>query len=349
MSYNLDDFSLEHCEHFLPDFKKQQCQFYDAASDERQCGFCFKPEYYRCVADIHRIIPLSYSSVSDYLTCHHLYYLKAIRGIQINNTMKSSALKRGTLWDKVLQKLLNPDSDININEVIVANEINSRDVAAVRGIYRAYKELGIETEPGGDLQAKIDLSIPFGLEWGNKYPVELLVTGYYDRKYPTYFAENKMSGRPNNYEDPYFIQSQVGVYFMADPNLEYCIMEIVKSPDLKSTGRFKDEDDDEYSERVFQDAISRPAFYFMGWDSTTRRYGRKFYRSEFGIDELRERFIAIFKEIFEARFHQRWYRNDRVCSNILPGIACDMLPICRLGGSVAENNYEIRKNNIFTR
>jgi hypothetical protein len=341
----IDDFNASLCNQFTPDFHRDTCQYYDQAENEKVCGYCKKKELYRCLADCKRIIPLSYSSVSDYLTCHHLYYLKAIRGIQINKPKLSSPLKKGMLWDRVLQNLLSGQKIYDINATITEYEMDIKDVTIVRAIYRAYKELEIVTEPNGNLQAKIDLTIPFDMVWGDKSPVEMLVNGFYDRKYSTYFVENKLSGRPLNYEDVYFIQSQVGVYFLADPSLEYCIMEIVRTPDLKSTGKNKDESVEAYGERVYQDVISRPTHYFLGYDIKTHKYGKKYYRSEFNLEELKSRFIHVFREIYNTRWLDGWYRNDRVCNSILPGIACDMTPICR-NGNMSEDNYTIREKVI---
>ena len=345
MPTTIEDFYEPLCNQFIPDFHRGACQYYDQAENEKVCGYCKKKELYRCLADCKRIIPLSYSSVSDFLTCHRLYYLKAIRGVQINKPRLSSALKKGMLWDRVLQNLLSNQKLHNISEIIAEYEMDAKDVASVKGIYRAYKQLDIVTEPNGNLQAKIDLTIPFDMKWADNSPVEMLVNGYYDRKYPTYFVENKLSSRPNNYEDTYFIQSQVGVYFLADPSLEYCIMEIVRTPDLKSTGKNKDESPEDYEERVYQDVISRPTHYFLGYDIKTHKYGRKYYRNEFNLEELKGRFIHVFREIYNARWLDGWYRNDRVCNSILPGITCDMLPICR-NGNWNEDNYTIREKVI---
>ncbi len=340
----LTDFDESKCPKFQPNEAFDRCIYHEEAVNETENGYCKLPEFYRCIATPTKVIPLSYSSVGDFLTCHHLYYLKAIRGIRMRDAAVSSPLKMGTLWDKVLQKHLG-DTSIDIPAIIAQYEMSEIDVAKVRGIYRAYKTLGIKVEPGGDLQAKIDMKIPFDKVWGDGTPVELLLSGYYDRKYPDHFIENKFSGRPDNYADPYFISSQIGTYFLADPELKSVTMEIIRAPQLKSTGNHKDENPNEYSERIYQDVISRPSYYFMGWSSERKTYGRKFHRAEFDTEDIRSRYLHIFREIFEARVCDGWYRNDRVCNNILPGIQCDMQSICRTG-NMAENVYQIREKKV---
>lgn len=340
----LTDFDGTRCPDFNPDFAFKACTYYDPADHEQECGFCKQDhKYYRCIADTSKGIPLSYSTVSDFLTCHYLYYLKSIRGIEILPAKKSVPLKLGTLWDRVQQKHLG--ADINIQAVITENEIESRDVAKIKGLYRAFKALDVFIDPNPILQARIDDS----LGWERDDPAApsnvLYIKGYLDRKYTSRFVESKLSSRPDNYLDPYFIQNQVGVYFMADPGLEDCVMEICRTPDLKSTGRFSEESDADYAERVYQDAIKRPSHYFLGWDPKTRRYGKKYFRKEFNLDAISDRFRAVFREIDLANRTMGWYRNDRVCNSVLPGIACDMLPICRTG-HMSEDMYRIRKREI---
>ena len=328
------------CFKFQPNSDFSSCAYYDPSDNSKVNGFCTRPDMYRCVSTLGKIIPLSYSSVSDFLTCRHLYYLKAIRGIRMKDAAVSSPLKMGTLWDKVLQKYLGNKS-IDIPAIINQYEIDDKDTAKVQGLYRAYKALDIQVEPGYDLQAKIDLTIPFDQTWPDGSPVEMMMTGFYDRKYADHFVENKLSGRPEFYQDPFFIQSQIGTYFLADPNLKHVTMEIIRTPALKSTGKNKEESAGDYGERVYQDAISRPSHYFIGWNSETKTYGRRFYRKEFDLEEIKSRYLHVFKEIYNARFTDGFYKNDRVCNNVLPGIACDMLSVCRYN-NMSESIYEIR-------
>jgi hypothetical protein len=189
------------------------------------------------------------------------------------------------------------------------------------------------------------MQIDFGKIWTNGDPVKLLLSGFYDRKYADHFVENKLSGKPDFYLDPFFIQSQVGTYFLADPSLESCTMEIIRTPQLKQTGKNKDESPEELTERVYQDAISRPSHYFIGWNAERQTYGKKFFRGEMEIEELKNRYIHIFREIFNARIMDGFYKNLKVCGNILPGISCEMQSICR-SNCIGENLFEIRAKKV---
>lgn len=338
---------LSMCPDSQPTSDFSSCQYYDKAESDIECGFCkISGKYYRCIADPGRSIPLSYSTVSDFLTCHRLYYLKNVRGIRINNAYTSPALKMGKLFDSVLQK--HYGTTIDIPAIINEYEISPRDVAKVKALYRAYKALEITMEPGYELQAKISgsLSFEFDRKAHPECPTYFLVTGYYDVKYPTYFIEQKLSGRPDNYLDINFVFSQVGLYFMADPTLDHCIMQPVRVPDLKSTGANKDEDDDTYSERCYQDILTRPSHYFLGWNRETRTYGKKYHRSEFSLDDISYRLSHVFREIHQAHLYNGWYKNDRVCNNVLPGITCEYAPICHNADHMNEDMYSIRKHEI---
>jgi hypothetical protein len=336
------------CEHHTPEglaFDWPKCNCVYRQDDGDNAGFCKRQEYYRCIKEAGRMtIPLSYSSVSNFLTCPMMYYLKDVRGVVMKASAMGSPVKMGALWDRVKQNLLG--KKVDIGAVIEEYEIKDMDIAKVRAINRAYKELGITVEQPFSLQAEFNNEIVAdGLYTDHKIPVK--VKGFYDRKYKNYFTEDKLSGRPDNYLDIFFIGSQIGAYFLADESLEYCIMEIVRTPDLKSTGRFKDEGASEHEERTFLDILSRPSFYFIGYDREKKTYGKKFYRAEFDLGGIRDRFRIISIMMRDCAAFDGWYKNDRACGAILPGIPCDMKSVCRFN-TMSETLYTFKtKVNSF--
>ena len=332
------------CNDFSPTFDNvNSCHYYAEQHSGKVCGFCKKPTRYRCINDLgYRPLPLSHSGVQNFLTCHHLFYLTQILGITTRNSHISRPMKMGTLWDAVMQYALGDKTMVDLQAKIEEYDIGEVEVQKVKALYKAWKEIGIKVDEGYELQAKIDMQVDFDEKqcWGTGEPVELRVRGFYDRKYPNYFVENKMSGRPDNYLDLFFIQSQVGTYFLADPNLESVVMEIVRTPDLRMTK--KEEDSPEtYGNRTYHDIINRPAHYFIGYSSEKNTYGKKFYRTEFDLVDLLDRYKHVFREIHEACALGGFYKNDRACRNILPGIQCDMLGVCRYG-TVSGEVYTIK-------
>ena len=339
----------ERCRLFNPTFNAaNECKHYWSQDDGMTCGLCKLPDMYRCIEDVTlKPIKLSHSSVQDFLTCHHLFYLKQIRGLTIRNQHLSNAIKMGQLWDHALRFALG-DTRVNMQEIIDDYEIGSLEVMKVKCLYKAFKELGIKVQGGYEMQKKFEIDVNVGgetrMEWGNGYPAQLNVRGFYDRKYEDWFAENKMSGRPDTYLDVFFIQSQIGTYFMADEGLQSVVMEIVRTPELRMTR--KEEDNAElYKTRLLQDILNRPSHYFVGYDSIKNTYGKRFWRTEFDIEELKGRYVHIFKEIHQCAVMDGWYKNDRACRNILPGIACDMLGACRYGKE-SDEVYTIREKAI---
>lgn len=368
------------CGQFRPSFDNRECDFYSYAEDDEmnpisgECGFCKRPETYRCVADITRTIPQSHSSVGNFLACHYYYYLTKIIGIEIRPAHLSTPLKAGKLWDCTKQfhlgvKEIHERDGVIFKtpwDVINHYEIDPRTVAKVRALFKAYKELEIVVEPGYELQAEVNLnyeitlppssfipSISIGKEainlWdvrnqqnedGRSWTFPLKVNGFYDRKYGDHFTEDKLSNRPTYYLDPSFLQSQCGTYFLADPALEFCVLEVVQFPQQKEPKK-KEESPEELLNRVYSDILSRPSLYFMGWDSKKRMYGKKMWRTEFDLESTLARYKQVIIEIQAARWSNGFYKNERVCNNLFPGIQCEMRPICA-NKNISEELYRIR-------
>ena len=367
------------CAKFQPSFDNRECDYYIQAEDadmntiHGECGYCKQPKSFRCVADVCRIIPLSHSSVSDFCTCHYLYYLKKILGIEIRPPFLSSALKAGVLWDATKQLHLGKKQ--SLRDIINTYEIDDYTVAKVKAIYSAYKYLEIEVDPGYELQTKIDMtydiilppsqfvpSITIGnnhakevvnlwkeakdqAEDDRKWIFPLKITGFYDRKYENYFAEDKLSSKTEYYTEVYPITNQVATYFLADPNLEKVIMEVVQFPQqkiLKETKkRVQEESPDQLYDRVYNEILSRPSNYFVGFNRETKRYGKVFYKGEFPLAEVEDSYRQIVIEILSARWSNNFWKNRKSC-NFMYGHKCEYLPICE-NQNVPEQMFSIRK------
>ena len=332
------------CGKFKPTFQEDRpCIYYDEQGDGKVCGFCTLPDMYRCVCDLgYKPLPISHSGVQDFLSCHYLYYLTRVVGLGTKKQFLSNPIKMGVLWDMALRMKSGGATKEDMQRIVDEYAIEDPEIQKVRALSRAYSRLGIQPAEGGELQASVDMRIVFeeGWVWGTGQPVELRVTGFYDRKYEDWFVESKLSGRPDSYNDIFFIQSQVGTYFLADDKLQSVVMEVARTPELRLS---KTEEDnlEAYGRRIENDIMARPAHYFIGYDSNKRTFGKRFYRNEFDLVNLRDRYKHIFREMHEAAALDGWYKNDRACKNLLPGISCGMLPICRYG-KASETVFEIR-------
>ena len=107
-----------------------------------------------------------------------------------------------------------------------------------------------------------------------------------------------------------------------------------------------DETAEAYEVRLYGDIISRPAFYFIGWDRKTRTYGVKFWRSEFDLDEIFRTYIYVLEEIKTTIRRGSWYPNNLACHVPAP---CPFLPI-KKSGVVSPEIYhrkEVKHNEII--
>jgi len=75
-------------------------------------------------------------------------------------------------------------------------------------------------------------------------------------------VETKASQNPSFYAQKENILYQVGTYFMGNENWDYAVMEVVRVP---RAGR-SEEDPEKLEQRIYSDIVSRPAYYFIGWD-----------------------------------------------------------------------------------
>ena len=326
--------------------KPGKCVFY--ISGDNQVGFCSKPSEFRCIQDLNDQNPdLSYSSVADWLICKQLYWYKHIQGIEVRESKRSGAMKMGSLWDSALSIILGSGSMEDFQAAITLYRPTEFEEVKVRAVARAYKNLNIEVSPAFNLQRKFKLPIDISDLYPNENIKTFVISGVFDRLYSDYFTENKFTSRPDLYEDKYFHSAQIATYFMANPDLKYAVMELIRTPELKITGQYQNETAADHLTRCYEDILRRPSYYFIGYDSTTRIYGKKYYRSEyeFLMFELEKRYKHIAYEIRDTYKRGQgtstltFYRNDKACH--FPW-ACDYLPICRGEGSVSEELYRIR-------
>ncbi len=326
--------------------KPVDCRYYIKVTKDEQVsedqwfpysiGFCSCNDQFLCIEDIPARVPrLSHSSVSDFMDCRRLYYLKHIRGIEKIPARLGDALKMGVLWDAVVQMMIGELKPSDITDLVDKYEMDEKDVVAkVRGVYKAFKELDVKIDPFGKTQPRFMLPL--------HYPytgTDFLITGVYDRLYDKHFVETKFSRNVEFYTSLYSIAPQVGTYFLANPNMEYCIMEVVRTPDLKSTRSHEGESDKDLEDRIRADVVARPAWYFKGWDAATKTFGVKFYRSEFNLKEIEDRYAACYYEIADCAHRDAFYKNHKRC---LRPWKCEFIDICQFD-NMSETQFRIKK------
>lgn len=303
------------CE-LLTTTKKKPCDHY---IDD---GLCAMPTIFRCSEYIkHNEPTLSYSGVNAFMQCPWKYYLGYIKGIRIKEQFKSDAVKIGSYVDTIIT--LN-----GIRDKALEKE-ESLWLMKAFAIVRAYGEI-IKPFPSS-IQGQKEFYIR-----EDGYPT---IHGFTDLHAPKGFFELKCTTRPDYYTNKYWIHDQMGTYFLSNPNYETGILLAIRTPQLKQTGTFKDETLDEYRERCYKDMCARPSFYFVGYNKDNKTFGVKFYRTEFDLDGLRERYKWIGNQIQLCAKKDYWYQNKTSC---MSPFICDYLNVCDSGG-VNEDTYEYRK------
>ena len=314
--------------------KRINCRHYLNSSDGVSTGLCVLSTEFCCLLDFKSQTPrLSHSALTDWMDCKRKYWIRNIKGIGIKNSAMSPAVKCGALWDVCVGVLLGKEDKTKIPEVIQSYEIEPRDVAKVKALYRSWKKLDLNIDFSCKFQA--EYVVPF------KYrdtEIEFMVKGIMDRKYDTWFAETKLSSKPDWYLNLYNITPQVSIYFLLDQAMSYVSMEVTRLPDLKSTGTFSDETDAAYEDRCIKDILKRPAYYFSGYSKDTNTFGKKFYRAEFDLEATLNRLQSVFFEIVQAADLDNYYKNYRSCYS---PFQCDYLNLCQYD-VMSEEIYQIK-------
>jgi len=304
--------------------------------------YCKIPTQFRCPLAIQSsIFKLSHSTVQDYLICKRKFWLKNIIGVQIRPHKKSLPLKRGGLWDKLQGLFYGICKASDIKGYIELVRMPEMEVARIKGLYKAFRECVKPVKK--DL---IGLQQHFNYQHYDTTNGDVLVHGYYDRLYPTWFAECKLTAKPQYYEDPFYMRSQVGTYFLAKDELECVNLEVTKLPDQhpykKGRNRTCDEMPNEFKVRVYNDVITRPAYYFKGYKRKTKTYGWDFARSEFSPSSLRNRYRQIIREIKECSQRKAWYENDKGC--MIFDKECEFAEICK---TYTDGYFSVDTDNIY--
>ena len=314
------------------------CEKYIRPKDKAEPGFCKLGDRLHCIEAIKsKCFHLSYSAVKDLCICRRKVWLKYHAGWVRSKTNLSKPLLMGILWDKFRNSMEEHGhglSDAELAAFIESHHMDSYSFAKIAAVMRAYREIGFSQDQKAKCQHraiwKVDSNLPTR---------ELIVHCVYDQLYDTWFRECKFSSRPDNFLNIHSIESQVGLYFLPDDKLEYCVMEVTRAPGQKLKS---DEAAGEFEQRVYQDIMARPGYYFIDYDRRKKVYGRKFWRSEFDLVGLLDRLKHVYFEIVDAADRGAWYKNHAACMAF--GYQCEYLPICENRGVVPEG-FERKEAN----
>ncbi len=311
-----------------------ECLHYRSPSDA-SAGLCSLPNEFRCIETIEdTAMKLSHSSLMNFLRCKRLYYYNNIKGLRVRPERLSQPLLMGSMYDKRMGRLYDGnDIDVDITYMTDAS------IAKVNAIMQVIDDLDLKPQLNNYISSQFHF---------NYVSDNLILQGYYDRKYTDHFVEMKFTGSPQYYLHPFEIQNQIGTYFLADEAMEYCIMEITVAPQLrlskKSKKRLTDESTEEYYERVYEAILKQPSKYFIGLNRNKGTWGKKFYRKEFNLKAIKKRYECITTEIKESAKRGWFYQNTMACNMF--GGKCDYYDICKSGGYVSDSIYTKRSKDV---
>lgn len=317
------------CDRIVPSASKP-CVYY-IPGESGFAGFCSLPNQFRCIEAIKAKAPrLSHSSINTWLRCRRRWYIEQIKGIVRRETMMSSSLKMGTIWDRIKQDAFARGSwDVYegleiIHDMADALALDEKDGLKLRALVRALGTLEYSPE-----KCATNVKATY---YYNKPLAEMFVSGKLDAvplDNKPYFYEVKLSSRPDWYTEITNIESQVATYFLFDERFDFVVMDITRIPDLRQTKNKTDESDFGYEERTYDDILKRPSHYFIGWNKDKRRWGKPFYRREFDLEDVAKRYRVVAGEIKQAFIDDACYANPTAC---LTPFECDYKPICSTGG-----------------
>lgn len=284
---------------------------------------------------------LSHSSKVAFIRCRRLLYYQKVLKLAVKPEMLALPVKLGAIWDEFIQSLY---SGVKFKdrfwELVDKYSLDDTDVAKIFALMQAHRDLELtpvyETSDGGifrGCQQKFEF-----VEDG-----DVTVIGYIDRAYSDHIVETKLTSRPDFYFQVHNISSQIGTYFLSNPDYKYCTVEAVRVPDVKTGSRkFSDESMDDYQRRVKGEILSKPSHYFPGLDRKAKTYGKRFWRGEFNLEELMHDYACVNEEInrcLEDGTINPFYKNRMSC--YVPA-ACGFLPICDTG-NVSESIFMQRE------
>jgi len=286
---------------------------------------------------------LSHSSRETFIRCRQAFYLSRIKHISIRNSMLPLPVKLGAIWDKYIEsrylgvKFMDKFWSM-IDEYGIESDM---DVAKIYALIQAHRTLEMEPQYETD-----DGGIFRGCQHKFEIPGEIPIIGYIDRAYSNFIVETKLTARPDFYFQIHNITSQIGTYFLSSPEYKYAVIESARVPGLRTgAGKYSDESPDAYRDRIISEIISKPSYYFLGFNRDTRTFGKKFWRGEVDLDELAQDYVYVNKEIQRALEDGdgAFYKNRKAC--YVPG-PCFYLNICDTG-VCSESIYEVKEPNII--
>lgn len=282
------------CEHL--DKSVKPCKYY---AGENKCS----EFYYYCPISLEKSdFNIHQSQIKDFDRCPYKFYLSYIEGLETKPEYQSIAIRRGSYLHSLLSR---QPEDIYFSEEEKLEQYSTEII---------YKKM-------------IDLELLPDIEDYEKEYINKGVKGVIDFIFNDSFGEFKYTSQPEFYLNSFLAHYQLSFYFFIS-GFTYAYMLPIRVPQLKYDER--KENKEEYLERLEQDILRRPNFYFPEYNKerTPPKWGRRFWINEFDLDELERKANWTKKEIKDCLANN--YFPQRFANCLFP-TPCDFMPICETG------------------
>ena len=342
------------CKFYVHDPKTHDLCINYIEGDPGGVGVCKLPTTYLCIRDLNHILPaISHSSRNLFVHCRQAYYFHYIEGISVKKVRGSIPLKLGSIWGLFIQSRYNNGIIPETKKMGTDKQFAGKKFKAV--FWDIANEYQLDEFSAAKLyalcKAFIILKVKVNLEDFDSVEKEFyiqdpqaIIHGFIDIAYSDHFVECKLSGSPDRFHSIMNIENQVGTYLLSNPDYEYCIIEAAKVPGLKAkkeTLKADGESPEAYGNRVCAHIISKPSEFFPGFNRDTKAFGKKFYRSEFNLDEIHNDYKKMNRDILFAVKDNSFYQS-KLCFPYGDGYPCDYLPICQ-NKVVSSELFEIKE------
>jgi len=284
------------------------CQFYKKHWLKGQSGKCLKPDFNYCVNDFNEnMVSISHTAKTLFTQCRYAFYLKYILGIQRREDQLSEPLLAGSIWDDYIGSFHSRKTDLIYWPDSISEQLNAK----LKALVKVHQQFVSPTTKQFKAQHWIKLSID-----------NVQVAGAVDRAYSDHFVETKLSTRPDGYLKPHNMTSQLGTYFLSNPDWKYAIMEVTRMPGIYFRN---DETPEDYYKRIYQDIVKRPTYYFIGLNREEKEFGVRIDRNDINLERVEMEYKMVIREMRDCVKTNAYYHQYAACHD---PFECPYISIC---------------------
>lgn len=278
-------------------------------------GFCQRPDMFRCIEYMARVrLTISHSSILDFWKCPFLFLLKDVIGLQVKEEFKNVNIRMGIAFHELLSK----------------------------GRYRTYFSSDEEKQEMfvnvlADLVKELKLFDLPDMKWEQSFVLDdpdlPQIKGRVDfvSKESSVLGDIKFTSKPDIFLSGGYASDQLTLYAMAFEDIKnFCVCP-VRVPSLRQG---KDESVEKMSDRLREDILKRPSFYFASYIKPKKRlknkigWGEFYIREELPVDRMKVNLIHTALNISFC-FNNRNFPQHRCFCNV--PFNCDYKDICDTG------------------